>query len=39
MCSKCETIAIGNSATKCPNCGETFSDYQTMKVDSKLGEL
>ncbi len=39
MCSKCKTIAIGNDATKCPNCGEPFSDYQTMKVDLKLREL
>jgi len=36
MCSKCETIALGNKSEKCPNCGETFLDYQTAILDSDL---
>ena len=39
MCSKCETIALGDTAIQCPNCGETFSDYQAMKVNSNQREL
>jgi len=36
MCLKCKTIALGNTATVCPNCGESFMNYQTMKENSKL---
>jgi len=38
MCLKCETIALGNTAEKCPNCGETLVGYQTMMLDSELGD-
>jgi len=38
ICIKCKTIAIGNEATKCPDCGEPLSNYQTMKDNSKLRE-
>ena len=39
MCLKCETTAIGNQIKICPNCGEPFLDYQTMKENSKLRRL
>ena len=39
MCSKCETIALDDTAIQCPNCGETFSNYQAMKTKSKPREL
>ena len=28
ICSKCETIAIGDNATQCPDCGVTLSGYR-----------
>ena len=39
MCLSCKTIALGNDILVCPECGKTFPDYQTMKVNSQLGEL
>jgi len=39
ICPKCETIALGDSAILCPDCGESLLDYQTMKVNLKTRSL
>jgi len=30
ICSKCEMIVLGDEVIKCPDCGESFSDYRKM---------
>jgi len=39
ICSKCETIVLGDTAKECPNCDESFSSYQSLRVNLGLEEL
>ena len=39
ICSKCETIVLGDTVKECPNCDESFSSYQSLRVDLGLEEL
>ncbi len=34
MCLSCKTIAMGETPTKCPNCGESFPYSNSMNVNS-----
>jgi len=38
VCPKCQTLALGDKAMRCPNCDEPLLDFKTLKEILKLRE-